>query len=487
VRRRIMPWEALLAIVVLLLACGDDGASPPDQGVPAPDSAVPLDGGQPGSDLVGADTSAPPADGGIKPDTKPTPGNGSFDGCRSWTACKTSGHVCNLALGRCEPRSDWIAPGAALFSFHPLEVAAGDVLVLDGTILWSNIFFPSATVRIGGVKVSTYPPLLDNTRLLVPVTAGLKGAVEVTTDAGKKLTAKLQLKQSVQGVIACDGTTPTASGKPGASAGAAGPHGAGHVDLKGHVARLYYPAVCGGNRRPGVKGTWPLVVLMHGNGAGYLHYDYLGQFLATWGLVALLPDAKVDYKASDPVAISPAQVQTLSAVIKALHDKDLGGAAPHLAGIRAGKQLAWIGHSRGTARIQAVQGAEAALSAATKASIFLGPVDDGKVVPGHFLLLAGGQDAQSPAFIYDAAYLRQKAPKWKVLIPGGNHSLFSDHKVWTGFLDKKPTVTRAQQIAIITSFALPLLQRAFGLPQPFSKQLDSPPASPLYKVWSVPK
>jgi len=34
---------------------------------------------------------------------------------------------------------------------------------------------------------------------------------------------------------------------------------------------------------------------------------------------------------------------------------------------------------------------------------------------------------------------------------------------------------------IFMSFAVPLLQRAFGLPEPFGDQLDAPPGSDLYE------
>jgi len=369
-----------------------------------------------------------------------------------------------------------------LNGFHPLRAGAGDVLVLDGARFWSGLF-PSAKVRVGGVDVTPHKPLLDSTRLLAPLPKALSGVVQVITGGGKTLTVAGAIKAAPAGALPCDGSTPGATGKAGASPASAGPHGAGYLDLSGTtVARLFYPAKCGGVRRPAKKGTWPLVLIMHGNGAGYLHYEYLGQLLATWGILALLPDAQVDYKAKDIVKISAAQVATLRAAIKVARAKDLKSASTVLAGVRASGKVAWVGHSRGTARIQAVQAADATLKAATVATVFLGPVDDGKVVPGSFLVVAGTHDSQSPAYIYNPTYARQKKPRYRVVIKGGNHSLFTDHKVWSGFLDQKPTVSRAAQQGVVATFALPLLQRAFGQAQPFAKIMDSPPASATYTV-----
>ncbi len=414
-------------------------------------------------------------DRGAKPDLH-NKGKGPFDGCRAHDACKV-GKVCNFANGRCETRIDWPAPAPVLFSFHPMVAAPGDVLVLDGARFWPSAFQVSAKVKVGGTSLAPYPPLLDSTRLLVPVTAPVGGALELTTGGGKKLSGGVLIKSPTGGPMPCSAWTMPAAGSAGTTPRAAGPHGAGYRDLKGATtARLFYPAKCGGVRTAPVAGTHPLVVLMHGNGAGYLNYEFLGQHLATWGFLALLPDAKVDYKASDIVKITPAQVATLAAAIKVARG---GGGLP---GVKAGAKVAFIGHSRGSARIQAVLAADKALAAATVASVFLGPVDDGKVVPGLFLLVAGTRDSQSPGYIHNTAYGRQKPPKWRVVVQGGNHSLFSDHKVWSGFLDQKPTVTRAQQHGVVASFTLPLLQRAFGLKQPFKAQLDSPPASKLYKV-----
>ena len=109
------------------------------------------------------------------------------------------------------------------------------------------------------------------------------------------------------------------------------------------------------------------------------------------------------------------------------------------------------------------------------------PGDPGKV-PGMFMVLGATGDKQAMAMGINMTYGAQPAPNWKIWIQGGNHGGFTDHKVWSGFLDVAPTVTRHQQQKIVTNFVLPLFQRAFGLTESFPEMLDAPPDSPLFTV-----
>ncbi|MCA9672785.1 MAG: hypothetical protein KC503_44640 [Myxococcales bacterium] len=469
-----------MLLALALVGCGDTAGPIADVG--ARDILVELASRDRGA--ADGDSAGDGASDATAGESAPAPSNGIFDGCRAFADCP-AGTVCNFSLGRCDRRLDWTASSAAFISYHPLAVAPGDVLVIDVARLWQSFLFPPASidVRVGTQTLAAYGDVLDDTRVVVPIAAAVSGTIELKTDTGQLLRSTRPLAAATSsGARACDGDTPTARGSAGAAPDATGPHAAGYLDLAAHVGRLFYPARCGGARRPAITGTHPLVVLLHGNGAGYMAHEYLGQLLASWGFVALMPDAKVDYSAPDPVAIAAQQTQTLLAAIGAVRDRDLGALAPQLAGVVTSPQVAFVGHSRGTARIQHVVGADAALRNATVATIFLGPVDDGDVVPGLFMLFSGDADAQSPPLVWGAAWARQGKPKWRIELHGGNHSLFTDHKVWTGFLDGQPTLARAQQMAIVARFSLPLLQRAFNLQQPFKAVIDSPQSSAQYTV-----
>jgi hypothetical protein len=453
----------------LVVGCAD--APSGEDGAPSRDTPPSLDTGEPSP---GDDTAGPPED------PPPEPSDGAFDGCRNLTACPGT-DVCDLALGRCEPRSDWTTPTSQLFAFHPPEVAEGDLLVIDGTRFFSSLFGArSVEVDIGGQPAPLYPSAdPDDTRVLVTPPAGAAGELRLTTADGDVLVAPTPLAAASSGVIPCDGTTPTGAGVPGPSVDDAGPHAAGFVDLGALRARVFYPAQCGSVRRPPVPGRYPLVMLMHGNGAGFMAMEYLGQLLATWGFVSVQA-----HSIHDDVPITDAQVSHLLEVLDTVRDADLGAAHPVLAGLSTTAEVGFVGHSRGTARTENVLAA--GLDAHTVAVVFLGVVDDGLPVTGLYLQIDGTHDRQSPGFGANQAWSRGPRPKWRVTIDGGNHSLFTDHVVWTGFLDDQPTVSRRDQQRTVTRFTLPLMQRAFGLDELFADQLDATPPIPGLTVEHTP-
>ena len=49
-----------------------------------------------------------------------------------------------------------------------------------------------------------------------------------------------------------------------------------------------------------------------------------------------------------------------------------------------------------------------------------------------------------------------------------------------GMGDKEPTISRHRQHVIVQMFAVPLIQRAFGLDEPFADYLETPPVSGDY-------
>jgi hypothetical protein len=112
------------------------------------------------------------------------------------------------------------------------------------------------------------------------------------------------------------------------------PHcsGGGNDDM-----RIYYPSVL---NDPGATGTYPLVVISHGNGHCYDWYDFLGRHLASYGFIAMSHDNNT------VPGIETASTTTLTSTDKILDQQTtLGGGV--LNGHIDHTRIAWIGHSRG--------------------------------------------------------------------------------------------------------------------------------------------
>ena len=396
-------------------------------------------------------------------------GDGGEQRCASFDDC-TGPTVCDFALGRCETRDVKPASTIALFDFKPPEGGQGDVLVVDGHRFFSSLmgaFY--VKIKIGAATKSTQA---DENRAIATLGSSESGAVTITGEGSVSATGGAY-RSVPSGIIACDGSTPAASGEPGATVYDTGPYAAGYVDDPSNVLRVYYPAECGSVRRPPVQGTFPLISLLHGNGGLYLNYEYLAQHLATWGFVSVMPESADENDSNNE----------LQRMVEYYLDTDLGDILPILRGVRTGGEIAHVGHSRGTARMETITGS-GLLESSTVAAVFLGPVDNGVKVPAkYFMTFHATGDLQSNEGYSNDAYDRQDAPRWLVTINGGNHSLFSDHKVWLGALsDELPTITRTQQFRIVASFVLPMMERAFGMAEHFPGQIDAPPASPDYAV-----
>lgn len=406
------------------------------------------------------------------PGQDPGPPGGA---CRSMDDC-TLDEVCDFALERCDARSTWKDPNLALFGFHPTAGAVGDRIVIDGARFYTSFIGALGVKAYIGNQVlgGNWAVDVDENRIVSEVPVGASGPVKVVFEGGGTLTTAESFGSIGTGVIACDGSTP-GSGPAGSTPFSAGPYAAGYVDMDLHATRVFYPALCGSVRRPAVPGTRPVVGLLHGNGALHVNLEYLGQLLATWGFVSFMPQSDGLNEYSLDV------VKALDEVITPLRGSDLSAIHPALAGVTTTADIAFVGHSRGCARMQHVLGWDGDLRDHTRATVFIGPADDGDVMPGLFLVLGAGHDGQSFAAFTEGAYDRQPPPRWKVFIPGGNHGSFCDHKVYYMF-DGKPDITRHQQLRTVMGFTLPLMQRAFGQTEPFAAQLDSPPTSAIYDV-----
>ena len=396
--------------------------------------------------------------------------------CRSFDECGLD-EVCDFSTGRCEVRSTWKDPVAGLHGFHPEEGGPGDWIIIDGQRFFAGLLGEfSVKADIGKVALTGFGSggQVGENRILAPVPSSASGVVSVLFQSGEYLSFDTLFVQAPTGVLPCDGGTP-GSTVPGDTPRAAGPHAAGYVDIGISFTRIYYPALCGSVRRTGKTGTWPVVGILHGNGAIHVNYEYLAQLLATWGFVSFMPLSEHNNTYSEDV------VTFLKEIIDQMRDRDLSTIHPVLEGVKTTPEIAFIGHSRGTARMQNVLAAHPQLESHTVATVFLGPTDEGQVMPGLFLVAGAAKDGQSFPGYTSEAYARQPPQKWKIWFPGGNHGSFCDHKVYNMF-DGAPTIKRHQQLAAVQSFVLPLMQRAFNQIEPFADQLDAPPASPIYEV-----
>jgi len=458
---------------------GDSDSVDPDPADPDPDSVTdteeePVPDGDidttdaPEEELpeVDVDDTADP-----EPDTPDIDTGNEF--CSAITDCLIN-EVCNFALGRCEPRGIMAEPEIAVFGFHPLAGSAGDLLVIDGRRFFASMMGGlSVTVSIGGAATGFGTADADENRILVPVPQNAAGLVTVNGEGGLIASADIPFTVAPAGVLACDGSTPDASGVDGATVDNMGRYAVGYVDFLAINARMFYPAACGGLRRPAAPGTYPFVPILHGNGALHINYEYLAGMLASWGYVSIMPLSDHNNEYSQEV------IDNLRSIIARFRGKDISAEHPALAGIVTTADIAMVGHSRGCARMQGVWDEDADVAAHGVASVFLGPADEQIVVPGLFLAIGGTEDQQSFPYNLEGAYDRQSAPRWKFMIQGGNHSLFSDHKVYSSF-DGAPQIWRRQQLRVVTSFVLPLMQRAFGKAEPFADRLDNPPDDPIY-------
>jgi hypothetical protein len=399
--------------------------------------------------------------------------------CIELNACP-SNQVCNLSLGYCQRRSSTVDQTGVLFGMHPPAGSRGDVLVIDGGHFFHTLV-GNFTVKVWiGNSQLLFTDFIawDENRLLVRIPAGASGPVGVQCEDGVFLQSDAAFGYLAAGLVSCDDSTPGASGENALSPVGLGPYASGFVDYTNDGIRIYYPAQCGGLRRPGVAGSYPLVAILHGNGAGHINYEYLGQLLASRGMVVLLPPSINTNSYEKDV------IDKLYADIGAVRGVNLAGIHAALAGLSTTSDIAFICHSRGCGRLQELLDDRPSLKNSTRAVVFLGPVGTDDVVPGLFMAVGASLDGQSFPVYYNAQYNRQAAPKWKIVIQGGNHSLFADAKVYSS-MDGIPTLTRQRQLSIVASFVVPLMERAFDLHESGPDWLDNSPAHSDYTVESV--
>lgn len=399
--------------------------------------------------------------------------------CLSFNDCPGD-DICDLSLGRCERRKSLSTFEVELYSFHPPQAAPGDLLVIDGNgFLGSNLFPGGYSVMVGSDILGGMLAGIaaDENRLLVPVSSELSGKIMVSVSGFNSNPSSEALRVAPSGLIDCEADTPAATYENGSELGDAGPYAAAYLDFLEDGMRVFYPAECGSIRRQAVTGEFPLVIILHGNGALHIGYEYIAQLLATWGFISLMPGSVSEN--DSPPEVAELIYDRISPFIEA----DLGDLHPVLEGLSTSYEIAMIGHSRGCARMQNVYRLHPDLLERGVASVWLGPAQDADLpVPGFFLLMGAELDGQSFKLTnFDPAWQDSNPPRCQVFIWGGNHSLFGDHKVYSMF-DGIPTIARRQQLGIVNSYVLPVMQRAFGHEEHWPEQLDNATGSTIHQV-----
>jgi len=484
VKTRILSALGAIGLAWSLAACGTSGPSGPAELPGLAETVAPEADVLPevAADLdPGSSPEAQGPDEGVALDTKPADpaGDGEVAGtdpgpttpsCRRSTVCGPDA-TCNLCSGRCEDRApDWGTKPAVL-SVYPNQGAPGDLLVVDG-----SGFMPLATTaKIGGASIGFLKMDVDENRLVIPRPANATGPLSVTSKGTTTLfDAPIVTDASFATLQPCGPDDPPATGVAGAEAAVCGPYAAGFVDVQvnGSAVRVFYPATCGGLRRPPAEGKFPFTLILHGDGCVALDYEYLARHLASWGFLAAIPSS---------VASWDHQV---------LIDKGTKSPQdwlPALAGRGAGGQAVVFCHSMGAERTLQLL----STSAPVQAVVFLGPVYTTSSpygqslfpVPG--LVIGGTQDGQSSASTFEGVYDQLSTPKYLATLQGGDHSQFTDDKLWEGTPNGTDPgiLARNRQFELVQSLSLAFLQQAFGQPQPFSAWLTDPglPAEVVFK------
>ena len=366
--------------------------------------------------------------------------------CVRATACGNSA-TCNLCSGKCEARSPGWGSGAQILSAYPSQGAPGDFIVVDGAG-----YSLLAAVQIGGTGASSDK---DENRLIVTRPAGAGGTLTV---GGASFAVPMQTSADQAGLQACRPDDPAATGKLPADPAEIGPWAVGFADSNKNLVkvRVFYPATCGGLRRPPAAGKFPFVMFMHGDGCVAINYEYLARHLASWGFLAAIPD-NGDWSILQKGRQSPQD-----------------WFAP-LAGMATGSDAVVIAHSMGAERTSQL------VLSDVRAVVLLGPVYTltpqygQSLFPLPGLVLGGSEDGQPTADKCSDAYDQLETPKYLVMIKRGNHSQFTDDKLWDTPSDGSGAfVPRNRQHELVQGFTLAYLQRVFGQTESFPGWLSTP-------------
>ncbi|HUU01628.1 MAG TPA: hypothetical protein VM425_09325 [Myxococcota bacterium] len=474
-------WIAWIVVVLacLVTGCGgtseavdaEDGVDGSADADATPDAgdAEPDDGGQDDGDVDPGDTNPgdnDPTDGDTNPsDTGPDGGdqasdNGPGEFCWRATACDL-GQTCNLCSGLCEPQASVPGETANILTAYPLAGAPGDLLMIEGEGFYSTLLPDfTASLTIGPESFNSWTMGFDENRLMVVRTANTNGAMDYSAQSGSSQHPGPVITDAAYAQPqACGPDDPPASGTPAGVAAEAGPHAPGFSDLDSPwQLRVHYPAECGGLRRPPAQGPFPVVLILHGDGAIGINYDFLARHLASWGFLVVTPNIE--------------DAATLRLVLAAALDNPAQLYGP-LAGASAGGQAVVVGHSMGSTRTGDMFSlGEDRIGAV----IFLGPVSQTINYPVPGVVFGATGDMQSLPGTYENIFAALERPRWLAVVQGGNHSQFTDAKHWEGwsFSDLVPEISRNRQFELVQSLSLAFLQRQFGQTELFGFWLTDP-------------
>lgn len=400
--------------------------------------------------------------------------------CNSMKDCE-SFEVCDLATGICEERSSYklIVGNEDLFQFKPAAGQYGDFIILDGTRFLTNPTTTAVRADIDKTLIAGSSVLHStvSAHRIVGVVPNKGGEVGVVFQQATPVYQKYPdpFTYTTTNVMACDGSTPAATGTAG-GLGDVGPHAAGYVDFPADDVRVYYPAQCGSVRRPGIPGTYPvLIIVPEGQDTNFpfLNFDYLGQMLATWGIVTISLDAKLveDDPQGHPKKLFATAPKYLNADLGLLHSA--------MTGVLTGSTFAWMAFGSGADTLNLLKDVDKESTIYNKAVATIAMAPSFKMNKNgsqYFMALLGPLDGIANNSYANDSYSTFDSPKWKVQVVGGNHSLFTDHQMYYGggmmpIMDGEPEIMRKEQLFLSISMILPFLQLAFGLDQPFEDQV----------------
>lgn len=415
--------------------------------------------------------------------------------CRSMLDCNP-GYVCDFSMGRCEARGQYIAYDAKMLDYHSPVAGIGDLVVMDGERFWPGGMvynMPYADIDKFVVTNNTANAAFDENRLVGEVPrAATDGVVSVVFNNASPVYRHYTTNMTIvaTGVLECDSTTP-AQGNAGSVLGMTGPYGAAYVDFATTGTRVFYPGECGSVRKPAIPGQYPLVFTAQDSLAGYIQFEYIGQMLASWGFVVVLTNTPVD---SEDEKVAP---QTLLDRVKEFMGQDLSSKHPALAGISTDAAVSFVALGDGVGRIKDMLNlddkADKVVVGKIKGMAGLGPLGGAgsltmpSVSAEQSMIFGATRDAVSPTSKTDSFYDKQNSPKYKIIIAGGNHGGFCDHKVFiangvSSSTDYEPQIDRAKQLRLVLDFVVPFMQRVNGLDVTFPAQLDSVTSSSDFTI-----
>jgi dienelactone hydrolase len=443
-------------------AATEDGGQ--DAGDAEADDGGPEDGGQDDGDTDPGDTD--PGDGDSLPSDNGLDGGdqtsdydpGEF--CWRATAC-VLGQTCNLCTGACEAQAQVPGEVAEILTAYPLAGAPGDFLMIEGEGFYSTLLPDfTASLTIGSDSFNSFQMGYDENRMMVVRTPNTNGSMSYTAQSGSSQHPGPVVTDSSYAVPqACGPNDPPASGTAAGLAAEAGPYAPGFADLASPwPLRVHYPAECGGLRKPLAQGAFPVVLILHGDGAIGINYDFLARHLASWGFLVVTPNIE--------------DAANLRLILAAALDDPAQLYGP-LAGASAGGQAVVVGHSMGSTRTGDMFSlGEDRIGAV----IFLGPVSQTINYPVPGVVFGATGDMQSLSGTYENIFEALQKPRWLAVVQGGNHSQFTDAKHWEGwaFSDQVPEITRNRQFELVQSLSLAFLQRHFGQTELFDFWLSDP-------------